>query len=140
MLAQPLQHAICGLHLNELLFWHILSETDGVTKGPDSLSGPVGSTLTEAVWKHPVVNFQKLSGKVPVLPETVVQDLSRDQYLAYRYAHAIMSGVMHDDLVGQALGPLCTSRWLTTSERILCKYTRTARPSKGLITREFKIK
>ena len=34
MLDQPMQHAICSLHLNELLFWHILSETDGVTKGP----------------------------------------------------------------------------------------------------------
>ena len=40
---------------------------------------------------------------------------------------------MPDDLVGQALGPLCSSRWLTTGERTLCKYTRTARPSKGLI-------
>ena len=28
------QHVVCGLHLNELLFWHVLAETDGVTKGP----------------------------------------------------------------------------------------------------------
>lgn len=27
------QWVICGLHLNELLWWHILSDTDGVTKG-----------------------------------------------------------------------------------------------------------
>ena len=43
-LGQSVQHVICGLHLVELLFWHILSEVDGVTKGPDSFSGPVGST------------------------------------------------------------------------------------------------
>ena len=140
MLDQPVQHAICGLHLNELLFWHILSETDGVTKGPDSLSGPVGSTLTEAIWTHPVVTFKKIPGKVPVLPDMVVRDLSRDQLLAYHYAHAVMSGVMDDDLVGQVLGPLCTARWLTTAERILCKYTRTARPTKGLIREAFKRK
>ena len=133
MLDNPLQHAICGLHLNELLFWHILSETDGVTKGPDSLSGPVGSTLTEDIWKHPVVSFKKISGKVPALPDIVVQDLSRDQHLAYRYAHAIMSGVIEDNLVSQVLGPLCTARWVTTGLRIMCKYTRTVRPSKGLI-------
>ena len=33
------QHAICGLHLIELTFWHIMSKVDGVTKGPESLSG-----------------------------------------------------------------------------------------------------
>jgi hypothetical protein len=34
MLQDVVQHAICVLHLNELLLWPILSETDGVTKGP----------------------------------------------------------------------------------------------------------
>ena len=133
LLSKPLQHVICGLHLNELLFWHILSETDGVTKGPDSLSGPVGSTLSEDMWKDPVVNFQPIAGKVPILPDSVVQDLSRDQSLVYRYAHAVMTGVMPDDLAGQVLGPLCSSRWLTASERILCRYTRTSKPTKGLV-------
>ena len=86
------QHVICGLHMNELVFWHILCDTDGVTKGPDSLSGPVGSTLSKDVWLEPVVYFKALPGKVPVLPDEVIKDLSRDQKLAYRYAHAIMSG------------------------------------------------
>ena len=112
-LSKPLQHVICGLHLNELLFWHILAETDGVTKGPDSLSGPVGSTLNQDMWKDPVVSFQPIAGKVPIIPDSVVHDLSRDQFLVYRYAHAVMTGVMPDDLAGQALGPLCSSRLLT---------------------------
>ena len=87
------QHVICGLHMNELLWWHILCETDGVTKGPDSMRGPVGSTLTEDIWLEDVVAFQAIPGKVPVLPDAVVDDLSRDQQLAYRYAHAIQSGI-----------------------------------------------
>ena len=87
-----LQHAICGLHMNELVFWHILSATDGVTKGPDCLSGPVGSTLSEDIWLEPVVAFQPIAGKVPSLPEELIKDLSRDQQLAYRYAKAIQSG------------------------------------------------
>ena len=87
-----LQHVICGLHMNELLFWHILCETDGVTKGPESLSGPVGSTLSDDIWLHPVVNYEPIPGKVPKLPEDVVQQLSRDQHLAYQYAHAVQSG------------------------------------------------
>ena len=79
------QHVICGLHMNELVWWHILCHTDGVTKGPDSLSGPVGSTLS-------VVSFQPLPGKVPEMPDEVVKELSRDQQLAYHYAHAVQSG------------------------------------------------
>ena len=39
---------------------------------------------------------------------------------------------MPDELVAQVIGPLCTARWLTTAVRIMCKYTRTKRPTKGL--------
>ena len=35
--------------------------------------------------------------------------------------------------MGQTIGPMCTSRWLTTAVRVLCKYTRTSKPTKGLI-------
>ena len=40
---------------------------------------------------------------------------------------------MTDDLVGQTIGPLVSSRWNTGGNRVMCKYTRTRRPSKGLI-------
>ena len=33
-LHEVVQHVVCGLHLVELMLWHILSQTDGVTKGP----------------------------------------------------------------------------------------------------------
>ena len=108
-LGEPVQHVICGLHLNELLFWHILQETDGVTSGPDKLTGPIGSTLNEEVWKEPVVNFKKMSGKVPFLPEDVVKDLSRDQNLGYRYCLALQAGWMPDNLATQGIGPVVTS-------------------------------
>ena len=83
------QWVICGLHLNELLWWHILSDTDGVTKGPEKLSGPIGSTLHEDLWLLPVVAFSPIPGKVPELPEEVVRQMSRDQQLAYRYCWAV---------------------------------------------------
>ena len=92
MLGDVVQHAICGLHLMELVLWHILSKVDGVTKGPDSLSGPVGSTLHKDVWKEPVVLFVPISGKVEELPTEIVKDLSRDQNLVYRYSWAIQTG------------------------------------------------
>ena len=40
---------------------------------------------------------------------------------------------MPDNLLGQTIGPMCTARWLTTGIRVMCKYTRTKRPTKGLI-------
>ena len=69
-----------------------MSKVDGVTKGPDSLTGPVGSTLHEDLWREPVVAFTAIPGKVETLPEEVVRDLSRDQLLIYRYAIAIQTG------------------------------------------------
>lgn len=39
-----------------------------------------------------MVSFTPIPGRVLVLPDDVVKDLSRDQMLAYRYAHAIQSG------------------------------------------------
>ena len=88
-LGKPVKHVICGLHLNKLLFWHILQETDGVTSGPDMLTGPVVSTLNEENWKEPVVNFGKISGKVLSLPENVINYLSLDHNLGYQYCMAL---------------------------------------------------
>ena len=40
---------------------------------------------------------------------------------------------MPDNLAGQTIGPLITSRWLTCAVRVCCRYTRTNKPSKALI-------
>ena len=133
LLGHTLQWMICGLHLNELLWWHILLSADGGTSGPDRLSGPIGSLLHEDVWTQPVAKFAPIPGKVPTVPEEVVTKLSRDQKLAYRYSHAVQSGIMPDDLVNQTIGPLVKSRWITCGVRVLCVYTRTKKPSKGLV-------
>ena len=74
-----------------------------------------------------------IDGKVEDLPDEVISDLSRDQLLAYKYAKAIQTGKMPDNLVSQTIGPMVTSRWLTTGIRVLCKYTRTGRPSQKLV-------
>ena len=133
LLFVTLQWVICGLHLNELLFWHILTAVDGPTASDKKLTGPVGSRLDGNLWEENVVKFAAIPGKVPTLPPDVVKKLSRDQYLAYLYCHAVQSGVMPQELATMTIGPLVKSRWLTTGIRILCLYTRTKRPSKGLI-------
>ena len=90
----------------------------------------MGSTLGEDIWMQPVVNFKAVVGKMPTLPEDVIADLFREQKLAYSWGHAIQSGNVPDNLVGQTIGPLVHSRWLTTGVRILAKYARTKRPTK----------
>ena len=93
-LNEPLQWVICGLHLNELLWWHILCSADGDTAGPDRLSGPIGSQLHKDVWTEDVAKFAPIPGKVPTIPPEVVQKLSRDQQLAYKYSHTIVKQVL----------------------------------------------
>ena len=43
LIGRPLQWIICSLHLNELLR-HVFQNLDGATSGPDSFSGPIGSS------------------------------------------------------------------------------------------------
>ena len=131
-LGLPHQWVICGLHLNELLWWHILCTADGGTSGPDRLIGPVGSLLHKDVWTKAVVKFAPIPGKVPTVPPEVVKKLSRDQYLADLYSQAVQSGDMPDELVNMTIGPLVKSKWITCGVRVLCLYTRTKKPGKGL--------
>ena len=121
---------MCLLHFNELPFHHHFAEVDGSTLGPDRLEGPIGSTLGEDIWREPVVHFKAVPGKMPIIPDDILSDLSRDQKLAYRWGHAIQSGNVPDDLVSQVIGPLIHVRWLTRSVRSLAKYARTKRPTK----------
>ena len=88
-LGEPVQHVVCLLHHIELHFRNLFESVDGITVGPNKLEGPIGSTLGNEIWKEPVVNYRKVSGKMPILNESVLADLSRDQLLAYKWGHAI---------------------------------------------------
>ena len=132
-LNQAVQHVVCLLHCNELFFRHIFEEVDGVTLGPDKLEGPVGRTLGENIWCEPIVEFKAVEGRMPLVPDFVRKDLSRDQLLAYRWGHAVQSGDVPDDLVGQTIGPLCHSRWLTRGVRTLARFARTKKPTKKFL-------
>ena len=130
ILDKPLQHFVCLLHGNELPLRHIIHEIDGVTQGPDSFSGPIGKVIVEDVWKEPIVSFQKVRGKVPVIPAEVVDSLSRDQKLLYKLGHAVQSGDVPEDIAGATIGPCCHSRWLTCACRICRKYMSLRLPGK----------
>ena len=77
-------------------------------------------------------NFQRIpNSNFPILPNEIIDDLSTDQYYAYRMCHCVMLGTVDDDLSPLEVGPLCHSRWLTLGCRILCYYVSQKTPSKN---------
>ena len=120
---------VCLLHLNELFLRHRQSELDGPTSGPQAWSGPIGKQIVEDVWLRPIVKFQKIKGKIPVLPQEVVSDLSRDACLVYKLGLAVQTGVVPPDVAAATIGPPLHARWLTTAARDIRLYMSTARPT-----------
>ena len=107
LLGKPLQWFICMLHGVELPLRALIKKLDGGTSGPSSLKGPIGSTLEEDLTELEVVAFKKIPNPdFPVLEESVVEDLSKDQKYTYKVSHAIIKGEMPADLANQEPGPL----------------------------------
>ena len=78
------------------------------------------------------VNFEKVETNMEELDDDVVNRLSKDQRILYKYIQAISEGEVSARLASQKVGPLNHSRWLTLATRILQLYTRTENPSDGL--------
>ena len=60
------------------------------------------------------------------------KNFSHDQITLYHLCHAVVTGIFPSRLVGQKLGPLCHSRWLTLGQRILALYISKKKPSQKL--------
>ena len=129
-LGRPMQWQICLLHRNELPFRALFTNYDGSTTGPNTFSGVLESQLKEQMASQEIVDFQPISSPhFPYLPEEVVEDLSWDQHLLYRFVQAIIIGEWDDGHAMLESGTLCHSRWLTLAQRIVCLYVRITRPS-----------
>lgn len=126
---RPLQWSVCLLHFNELPFRHLFQHLDGVTTGPKSFSGPIGSQLTGCE-KLPVVEFERIDC---VIPEVDRQVLSKDQQYLLDICKAIQLGQCPEDLSKRDPGPLSHSRWLTTANRVLRLFIGVKNPSENLI-------
>ena len=112
LIGRPLQWVICLLHLNELPLRHVFQNLDGVTSGPDSFSGPIGRQLNGAVSEWKVVTFKSIPNpKFPVIPNSLMDDLSSNQYYAYRICSAVMLGSVDANLEFFEVGGLNHSRW-----------------------------
>ena len=131
-LGLTVQIIICLLHLNELPLRHLFCILDGVTSGPNSFKGKIGTDVSGEVWKEAIVAFPLVKGKLPILTQEEQKELSRDQRLLYQLGRALETGVVPDTLAAAVIGPLLHARWLTFACRILRKALSTRRPSKTL--------
>ena len=68
----------------------------------------------------------------PKLPSHVIDDLSTDQYYAYKICLAIITGNCDDDLQYLEVGSVVHSRWLTLGCRILRYYVSLDEPPQNL--------
>ena len=119
------------LHGVELPLRALVRELDGGTTGPTSLKGPIGSTLEEDLTELDVVDFKKIPNPdFPILEESVVNDLSKDQKYTYDVRHAIIQGYFPPDLANREPGPLGGTRWGTLANRLMRKYVSTKNPSR----------
>ena len=106
------------LYLNELPLRHVFQNLDGITSGPDSFSEPIGRQLNGAIFEWKVVKFKSITNpKFPVIPNSLMDDLSSDQYYAYRIC--VMLGSVDANLEFLEVGGLNHSCWLTLGCRIL---------------------
>ena len=79
--------------------------------------------------------------KFPVIPKSLMDDISSDQYYAYRICSAVMLGSVDVNLKFLKVGGLNHSRWFTLGCRILQFYVSQEKPTSNLSTlAEFLIK
>ena len=135
LLHRPLQWVVCLLHTNELPLRHVFAALDGATSGPDTFAGPIGKKILGPVSSWPVTQFKQVFVPIssfPKLPPHVIDDLSTDQYYAYKICLAIITGNCDDDLQYLEVGPVVHSRWLTSGCRILRYYVSLDEPPQNL--------
>ena len=123
LIGRPLQWVICLLHLNELPLRHVFQNLDGVTSRPDSFSGPIGRQLNGAVSEWKVVKFKSIPNpKFPVISKSLMDDLSSDQYYAYRICSAVILGSVDANLefLGRVQPFTLVNTWMSYSSILCC--------------------
>ena len=105
------------------------------TSGPDSFLGPIGRQLNGAVFVWKVVRFKSIPNpKFPVIPNFLMDDLSSDQYYAYRISSTIMLGSVDANFEFLKVGGLNHSCWFTLGCCILRFYVAQEKLTSNLST------
>ena len=117
----PVQWSVCFLHHLERPWLRLFLHLDGKSLGPESFSGPIGKEIVKDVHKLPVTAFEKIEVEdgFPVLPESVLSTLSKDQKDIYNLCVAVICGNCPEKVAKVQIGRVCLHRWLTTGSRVI---------------------
>ena len=92
-LGRPLQRVFCLLHNADVQWRNFFIALDGKgTTGPETYSGELGKMLGKAHLDAYIADFQSMGSKVPVLPDRVVKNMSKDHRYFYLLVQAVMEG------------------------------------------------
>ena len=126
MLGHKCHWCVCSAHTNELPLRHLIEKLDGKTCSKDGFTGPIGKLLGKVMEMELDNNFKAMPGGEDLypLPEDIMNSLSTDACVSYKYVQAIKAGVLPTELAELKPGPIVHSRWLTTGEALLFMWTR----------------
>lgn len=132
-IGHPVQRQICLLHCTELPLKNTMLHHDGVSKGPNTLDGPIGKRLPNCE-KLPVVKFDPIPFHCNVKDiSKIAKSLSTDQMYMYDICNAISNGICDSNLANRDAGNLNHARFTTTANHICRLYVSTIKPSRTLI-------
>ena len=72
--------------------------------------GHLGKQFRDGLVLKPVVNFNAIDGKIPVLPDHVVNSLNNDSKYFYLICHAVQSGNCDQELADHLIGHVHQAR------------------------------
>lgn len=97
-LKRSVQWIICIIHCSELPLKHLISKTDGATKSPNQLIGPIGKKLSSCE-NLKVVKFETIPFRYELSNiSSIRHKLSSDQQYLYDICCAISNGFCNQNL------------------------------------------
>lgn len=111
---------------------HLIQELDGKTLSNKKWSGPLGKMSNSATKLEINPRFERITVDPPLidLAQTVIDELSTNQYYSYMIGSGIRIRVMHDRLAYLQIGPVSHSRWLKMALRF-CRICTAHQKLKG---------
>lgn len=130
-LNRPLHWIVCLLHLLELIIKGVFEDIDGVTKGPNKFSGPIGTRL-ENCHEKPIINFKTMELK-NMPPNMAYNKWRNDELYLLDIATVVSTGKWEPRMEEHNPGATSSIRWNTAASRIARYYVSEPDPSKNLI-------
>ena len=135
LLNHPVNWCICLIHFVELIFKHLFKLHDGDTTSAGTYKGVIGQEISryKSKFPDPILRWKAIPGKVPLINQELLNNLSSEQQLFYHFCIAIQSGNLSANLASKDMPKLHEARWVTKCLRCLRLYVTKLNPSRSLL-------